>query len=298
LTKNVPGKWNFAAEKNRLPLTAQNHDLIHYKNTEEIELIRKANLLVSATLAHVATLIKPGISTLYLDQEAETFIRDHGGVPAFKGYKGFPATCCISVNEEVVHGIPMDDELLEGDVVSVDVGVVLNNYVGDSAYTFALGQIDESIAKLLKVTKESLYKGIEKAVVGNRLGDISWAVQEYTEIKHGYGVVRELTGHGVGKRLHEEPEVPNYGRRGNGLKLQEGLVIAIEPMINLGRKEVFCADDEWTIVTTDGKPSAHFEHSIAVRKQQADILSSFVEIEKNEKANPHLFYAHEEAVIS
>lgn len=267
--------------------------MIYYKTNEEVELIRKSNLLVSATLAHLATIIKPGISTLSLDTIAEEFIRDHGGVPAFKGYKGFPFTCCISVNEEVVHGFPIEDELANGDIISVDVGVVLNDFVGDSAYTFAIGEIKPEVQKLLVVTKESLYKGIEKAIVGNRLGDISWAIQEHTELKHKYGVVRELTGHGVGKKLHEEPEVPNYGKRGHGLKLQDGLVIAIEPMINMGKKEVFCADDDWTIVTNDGMPSAHFEHSIVVRKQKADILSSFEEIEANERANPNLFYSFE-----
>ncbi|MBL7767260.1 MAG: type I methionyl aminopeptidase [Chitinophagaceae bacterium] len=264
--------------------------MIYYKTNEEVELIRKSCLLVSKVLAEVALMIRPGISTIEIDQLAETVIRDHGAEPAFKGYKGFPATCCISVNEEVVHGIPLsDDELQEGDIVSVDTGVFWNGYIGDSAYTFAIGEIDPELQKLLSVTKESLYKGIEKAIVGNRIGDIGYAVQEHTEIKHGYGVVRELTGHGLGRKLHEEPEVPNYGRRGNGLKLQDGLVIAIEPMINLGKKDVFCADDDWTIVTKDEKPSAHFEHTIVVRKQKADILSSFIEIEANERKNANLF---------
>jgi methionyl aminopeptidase len=263
--------------------------LIYYKTNEEIELLRISNLLVSATLAEVASHIKPGVTTNQLDKIAEAFIRDNGGVPAFKGYKGFPFTCCMSINEAVVHGFANDVPLKDGDIVSIDTGVVKNGYVGDSAYTFAIGEIAEEIKNLLKVTKESLYKGIEKATVGNRIGDISWAIQEHTEKKHGYGVVRELTGHGVGKSLHEDPEVPNYGRRGNGLKLQDGLVIAIEPMINLGNKEIFVADDDWTIVTQDGKVSAHFEHSIVVRKNKADILSSFVEIEKAEKNNIHLY---------
>lgn len=267
--------------------------MIRYKTNEEIEAIRQSNLLVSATLAMLASELKPGISTGYLDTLAETFIRDHKAKPAFKGYGGFPASACISVNEEVVHGIPLqDDELVDGDIVSIDIGVDLNGYIGDSAYTFALGEIPLEIKQLLKVTKESLYKGIEKAIVGNRLGDISWAVQEHTEVKYKYGVVRELTGHGVGIKLHEGPEVPNYGKKGNGLKLQEGLVIAIEPMINLGKRDIYCADDNWTIITNDGKPSAHFEHSIAVRKQQADILSSFVEIEKNEISNKNLYNSH------
>lgn len=267
--------------------------MIYYKTPEEIELIRQSNLLVSATLAMCATELKPGMTPKQIDQMAETFIRDHGGAPAFKGYKGFPATCCISINEEVVHGIPTDGELTEGDLVSIDVGVVLNDYVGDSAYTFALGEMSADVAQLMRVTKESLYLGIEQAIVGNRIGDISWAVQEHTEKKYGYGVVRELTGHGVGKKIHESPDVPNYGKRGHGMKLQEGLVIAIEPMINLGKRNVYVADDDWTIVAEDGKFSAHYEHSIAVKKDKADILSSFVEIEKNEKANPNLFYPYE-----
>lgn len=268
--------------------------MIYYKTNEEIELLQKSNSLVSATLAEVAKAIKPGITTKHLDQLAETFIRDHHGIPAFKGYKGFPYTCCLSVNNAVVHGFANDIPLKDGDIISVDTGAVLNGFVGDSAYTFAIGEIPNEVKQLLKVTKESLYKGIEMAIVGNRLGDISWAIQEYTEKKHGYGVVRELTGHGIGRSLHEEPEVPNYGRRGNGLKLQNGLVIAIEPMINLGKKEVFCDDDDWTILTSDGKVSAHFEHSIVVRKQAAEILSTFKEIEANEKLNINLcadFYA-------
>ncbi len=219
--------------------------MIYYKTNEEIELLQKSNSLVSATLAEIAKAIKPGITTKHLDQLAETFIRDHHGIPAFKGYKGFPYTCCLSVNNAVVHGFANDIPLKDGDIISVDTGAVLNGFVGDSAYTFAIGEIPNEVKQLLKVTKESLYKGIEMAIVGNRLGDISWAIQEYTEKKHGYGVVRELTGHGIGRSLHEEPEVPNYGRRGNGLKLQNGLVIAIEPMINLGKKEVFCDDDDW-----------------------------------------------------
>jgi methionyl aminopeptidase len=263
--------------------------LIYYKTNEEVELIRKSNLLVSATIAELATRLKPGVTTNQLDAIAETFIRDHGATPAFKGFRGFPFTCCMSINAAVVHGFATDDELKEGDIVSIDTGAVLNGFVGDSAYTFAIGEIEPAVQQLLKVTKESLYLGIDQAILGNRIGDISWAIQEHTEKKHGYGVVRELTGHGVGKSLHEEPEVPNYGRRGNGLKLQDGLVIAIEPMINLGKKDIFCADDDWTIITSDGKPSAHFEHSICVRKNKADILSSFVEIEANEKANPNLF---------
>ncbi len=263
--------------------------LIYYKTKDEIELIRKSNLLVSNTIAELAKLIKPGITTMQLDAIAETFIRDHGATPAFKGYRDFPFACCISVNDAVVHGFPTNDELQEGDVISIDTGATLQGYVGDSAYTFAIGDVPEDIQRLMRVTKESLYKGIQKAVVGNRIGDIAWAVQEHTEKKNGYGVVRELTGHGVGRSLHEDPEVPNYGRRGNGMKMLEGLVIAIEPMINMGAKEVYCADDAWTIKTSDGSVSAHYEHSIAVRKGKADILSSFTEIEKAEQENPNLY---------
>lgn len=263
--------------------------MIYYKTNEEVELLRKSNLLVSATLATLAKEIRPGITTLDLDKLAETFIRDHGALPAFKGYKGFPYTCCISVNDAVVHGFPNHTELKEGDVVSIDTGAKLNGYVGDSAYTFAIGNIPEEIQQLMRVTKESLYKGIEKAVVGNRIGDVSWAVQEHTEKKYNYGVVRSLTGHGIGRNLHEDPEVPNFGKRGNGLKLLDGLVIAIEPMINLGTRQVYVADDDWTIMTDDGKVSAHYEHSVVVRKNKADILSSFDDIEAAEVANPELF---------
>lgn len=263
--------------------------MIYYKTNEEVELLRKSNLLVSNTIATVAKEIKPGVSTIFLDKLAYEYIQDNGGKPAFKGYKGFPYTCCISVNDAVVHGFPTHDELAEGDVISVDTGVVLNGFVGDSAYTFAIGEIGEDVQRLLRVTKESLYKGIEKAVVGYRIGDISWAIQEHTEKKHGYGVVRSLTGHGIGRNLHEEPDVPNYGRRGHGLKLQEGLVIAIEPMINMGTKDVYVAEDDWTIFTADNKLSAHYEHSVVVRKGKADILSSFEPIEAAELSNPHLF---------
>lgn len=274
--------------------------LIYYKTNEEVELLRKSNLLVSSTIAMLAKEIKPGITTLFLDKLAGEYMQDHGAKPAFKGYKGFPYICCISVNDAVVHGFPNHDELHEGDVISIDTGVVLNGYVGDSAYTFAIGNISEDIQQLLRVTKESLYKGIEKAIVGNRIGDISWAVQEHTEKIHGYGVVRSLTGHGIGRKLHEDPEVPNFGKRGHGLKLQDGLVIAIEPMINMGTKDVFVGEDDWTIFTDDGKMSAHYEHSIVVRKGKADILSSFENIEKAEIANPHLFDGYniaKEAVV-
>ena len=253
--------------------------MIYYKTEEEIDLIRNSSLLVAKTHAEIAGLIKPGITTLALDTIAEEFIRDNGGVPAFKGYGGFPNTLCMSPNDQVVHGIPNDRVLEDGEILSVDCGVVMNGYFGDSAFTYEVGDVDAETKQLLKVTKESLYKGIEMAVSGNRIGDIGYAVQKHAE-SFGYGVVRELVGHGVGKSLHESPEVPNYGRRGRGAKLQEGLVIAIEPMINMGTRKIMQHNDGWTITTIDNKPSAHFEHTIVVRKGKAEILSSFEEIEK------------------
>jgi methionyl aminopeptidase len=265
--------------------------MIHYKTKEEIELMRISSLLVSKTLAQVASIIRPGISTLQLDKIAEEFIRDNAATPSFKGYgdPAFPFACCISVNDAVVHGFPTKDELKEGDIVSVDVGVFKNGFHGDSAYTFAIGQIPDEVKHLMTDTKASLYKGIEKAVHGNRVGDIAFAIQNYTERERGYGVVRELVGHGLGRHLHEEPQVPNYGKRGTGAKLKEGMVIAIEPMINLGTKNVYHDKDGWTIRTEDGKPAAHYEHNVAVQKNKADILSSFSEIEAAEKANTNLF---------
>ena len=262
--------------------------MIQYKTKEEVELIRASCLLVSETIALVATLLKPGVSTLEVDKQAEQFILDNHAVPSFKNYRGFPYTCCISVNDAIVHGFPTSTELEDGDIVSVDIGVLKNGYHGDSAYTFALGTITEEEKFLLRITKESLYKGIEKAIIGNRIGDVSFAVQEHTERLHNYGVVRELVGHGLGKNLHEDPQVPNYGKRGSGIKLQDGLVIAIEPMINLGVRQVRYDDDGWTVRTKDGKPSAHYEHSICVRKGKADILSSFLQTEINERANINL----------
>ena len=253
--------------------------MIYYKTEEEIDLIRNSSLLVAKTHAEIAGLIKPGITTLALDKIAEEFIRDNGGVPAFKGYGGFPNTLCMSPNDQVVHGVPNDRVLEDGEILSVDCGVVMNGYFGDSAFTYEVGEVDAETKQLLKVTKESLYKGIEMAISGNRIGDIGYAVQKYAE-SFGYGVVRELVGHGVGKNLHESPEVPNYGRRGRGAKLQEGLVIAIEPMINMGTRKIMQHNDGWTITTIDNKPSAHFEHTIVVRKGKAEILSSFEEIEK------------------
>lgn len=241
----------------------------------EIEQIRQADLLVSKTLAEMGKILKPGVSTFYLDEIAEEFIRDNGAVPGFKGYEGFPATLCISENDKIVHGIPSKKVIIkEGDIVSIDCGTILNGFFGDSAYTFPVGEVDEEKLKLMKATRDALYKGIEAAIKNNRIGDIGFAVQSHVE-GLGYSVVRELVGHGVGRHLHEKPQVPNYGKRGNGKKIKNGLVIAIEPMINMGSKEVQFADDGWTFSTLDGRPSAHFEHSIAIRNGKADILSDF-----------------------
>lgn len=250
-----------------------------FKTDEEIELIRVSALMVSKTLAEVAKVIAPGITTLRLNNLAEEFIRDNGAIPAFLNYNGFPYSLCISLNDQVVHGFPSNYELKEGDIVSVDCGVIKNKFFGDSAYTFAVGDISSEAKKLLDVTKECLKRGVEKAVSGNRIGDIAYAVQEYAEA-NGFGVVRELVGHGVGHNLHEKPEVPNYGRRGSGMKLQEGMVLAIEPMINGGKAGVKFWDDGWTVSTIDGKLSAHFEHTVAVRKGKVDILSTFDYIEE------------------
>jgi len=256
---------------------------IYYKTESDIEKIRESSLIVSKTLAEVGKSIKPGITTADLDKIAESYILSQGAKPAFKGYKGFPATLCVSVNAQVVHGIPGNYALKEGDIVSVDCGVVKDGYYGDSAYTFRVGKISEELANLLKVTKESLYKGINEAKEGNRMGDISSAIGGYAE-EHKYGVVRELVGHGIGRHLHEAPDVPNYGKKGNGIKLQRGLVIAIEPMINMGKKEVKQENDGWTITAKDGKPSAHFEHTVAIGSGKAELLTSFEEIEKVEAA--------------
>ena len=253
--------------------------MIHYKSEEEIDLVRESSLLVAKTHAEIARHIKPGISSLLLDSIAEEFIRDNGGIPAFKGYNGFPCTLCVSPNEQVVHGVPNNKPLLDSSILSVDCGVYMNGYYGDSAYTYEVGSVNDAYKKLLKVTKESLYKGIEQAIVGNRIGDIGCAIQEHVE-ENNYGVVRELVGHGLGRNLHESPEVPNYGKRGSGIKLKKGLVIAIEPMINMGTRDIVQHNDGWTITTLDGKPSAHFEHTIVVRDGEAEILSSFKDIEK------------------
>ena len=258
--------------------------MIFLKTDDEIELLRQSNLLVGKTLAEVAKLIKPGVTTRQLDKVAEEFIRDHGAVPTFKGFPNpygepFPSTLCTSVNEQVVHGIPNDRPLQDGDIVSVDCGTLLNGFCGDSAYTFCVGEVAPEVMKLLKTTKEALYKGIENAVHGKRLGDIGYAVQQHCEAQH-YGVVREFVGHGVGKEMHEDPQVPNYGRRGTGTMLKAGMCIAIEPMITLGGRQIIMEADKWTIRTRDRRCAAHFEHSVAVRNGRADILSSFEFIEE------------------
>ncbi len=263
-------------------------NLIFYKTDEEIELIREACLLVCKVLTHVGSIIRPGMTGLQLDKEAEELIRDHRAVPAFKGYNGFPNTLCVSINDVVVHGIPSEVEFRDGDIVSVDCGTILNEFHGDAAYTFPLGDVKEATMQLLRVTKASLYKAIDMAVHGKRLGDIGFAIQHFCERQNRYAVVRELVGHGIGKGLHEDPEVPNHGQRGNGILLREGLVIAIEPMINFGRKDVRQSDDNWTIYTKDKTPAAHYEHTVAVRKTRADVLSNHDGIEAAVAANNEL----------
>jgi methionyl aminopeptidase len=248
--------------------------MVLIKTDDEIEKIRNSSLIVSKVLGEIAKLIKPGITTLELDKIAEEYIRDNGALPGFKGYRGFPSTLCTSINDVVVHGIPNNKPLENGDILSVDCGVLLDGYYGDSAYTFAVGEISEKNKQLLEVTKESLYKAIEQSIVGKRLGDVADAIQSYVE-KFGYSVVREMVGHGIGKNLHEDPEVLNYGRRGTGLKLQKGLVICIEPMINMGKKNIFQENDGWTIRTRDRMPSAHFELTVAINYEKADVLSTF-----------------------
>lgn len=260
--------------------------MIHYKTNEEIELIRESSLLVAKTLAEVAGHIRPGVSTLKLDQIAESFIRDHGAVPGFKGYHGFPYTLCISKNEVVVHGFPSASELKEGDIVSIDCGVLKNGFYGDSAYTFAVGEVQDHIRRLMKTTYQCLNAGIEAAVEGNHLGDISARIQQLAE-KAGYSVVRELVGHGLGRNLHEAPEVPNFVTRSKGPQLREGLVLAIEPMINLGKRFVVQEKDGWTIRTADRKPSAHYEHTVAVGREKAHVLSTFSYIEEALMNNPY-----------
>lgn len=259
--------------------------MIFLKTEDEIELLRKSNLLVGQTLAEIAKVLKPGVTTKELDRVAEEFIRDNGAVPTFKGFPNqngepFPASICTSVNEQVVHGIPSDDVVLkEGDIVSVDCGTYMNGFCGDSAYTFCVGEVEDEVRKLLKVTKEALYIGIQNAVQGKRLGDIGYAIQQHCE-SNSYGVVREFVGHGIGKEMHEDPQVPNYGKRGYGTMLKKGLCIAIEPMITLGNRQIVMEHDGWTVRTKDSKCAAHFEHTVAVGMGEADILSTFRFIEE------------------
>lgn len=258
--------------------------MIFLKTEDEIELMREANLLVGRTLAEIGKAIKPGVTTKQLDKIADEYIRDNGAVPTFLGFPNpyggpFPSSICTSVNEQVVHGVPNDEPLKEGDIVSVDCGTLLNGYNGDSCYTFCVGEVSDEVKRLLRVTKESLYKGIETAMAGKRIGDIGYAVQQHCEF-NGYGVVREFVGHGIGKEMHEDPAIPNYGRRGNGTQIKNGMCLAIEPMITMGDPKIYMLSDKWTIITRDRKPAAHFEHTIAVHHGKPDILSSFEEIEK------------------
>jgi methionyl aminopeptidase len=274
--------------------------MILYKTDAEVELMKQSAVLVSKTLTEVAKVLKPGVTTFQLDKLCFEFIKDHKAIPSFLNYRGYPFTICASVNDVVVHGFPNNVALKEGDIVSIDMGVILNGWHGDHAYTFLIGEAGDDVLQLMRVTKESLYKGIEKAVAGNRVGDIAFAIQEHTERKHGYGVVRELVGHGLGRSLHEDPQVPNYGKRGNGPRLKENAVLAIEPMINMGTKDVYTDDDGWTVRTRDGKPSVHFEHDVCVKKNKALILSDYSIIEAAEKNNPNLntSYAQKVAAVT
>ncbi len=269
-------------------MTRRNKEMIIYKTESEVALMKDAAMLVSKTLTEVAKVLKPGMTTLQIDKLCADFIKKQNAISSFLNYRGYPFTICASVNDVVVHGFPNDVPLKNGDIVSIDMGVILNGWHGDHAYTFIMGDADAAAINLVKVTKESLYKGIEKAIVNNRIGDIAYAIQEHTEIKNGYGVVRELVGHGLGRSLHEDPQMPNYGKRGSGPKLKENLVLAIEPMINLGSREVFTDEDGWTVRTRDGKPSVHFEHDVCVKRNKALILSDYSIIEEAEKANFNL----------
>jgi len=262
--------------------------MIIIKTEAEIAMMKESATLVSKTLAEVAKVLKPGMTTLQIDRLCGEFVRDHKAIPSFLNYRGYPHNVCASVNDVVVHGFPNNEPLKEGDIVSVDMGVILKGWHGDHAYTFIIGDVSEAVLKLVRVTKESLYKGIEKAITGNRVGDISYAIQEYTEKRNGYGVVRELVGHGLGRSLHEDPQLPNYGKRGDGKKLKDNMVLAIEPMINMGSKDVYTEDDGWTVRTRDGKPSVHFEHDVCIKRNKALILSDYSIIEAAEQANPNL----------
>ncbi len=263
-------------------------NLVYYKTDIEVVLMKQAATLVSKTLTEVAKMLKAGVTTLEIDKLCAEFVKDHKAIPSFYNYRGYPHNICASVNDVVVHGFPNNKPLREGDIVSIDMGVILNGWHGDHAYTFIIGQTSEDVIKLVNVTKESLYKGIEKAIVNNRIGDIAFAIQEHTEKRNKYGVVRELVGHGLGKSLHEDPNMPNFGTRGTGMKLKENLVLAIEPMINMGSKDVFTDSDGWTVRTKDGLPSVHFEHDVCVKRGKALILSDYSIIEAAEQANINL----------
>jgi methionyl aminopeptidase len=263
--------------------------MVKLKTEEEIAFIKESSLILGKALAEAAKILKPGITGLEVDTQIETFIKDHGAVPSFKNYRGYPYSICYSTNDAVVHGFPTADVLKDGDIVSVDCGVYLNGFHSDSAYTFAIGEIPAKVAKLMKVTKECLFRGIENAAVGKRVGDIGYAVQSYAE-SNGFTVVRELVGHGLGKDLHEEPEVPNYGKRGNGPVLKANTVIAIEPMINMGKREIKTLKDGWTVATRDGAPSAHYEHTVVVRNNKAELLTTFEFVESEIKNNKNLTY--------
>lgn len=274
--------------------------MIIIKTEAEVAMMKSSATLVSKTLTEVAKVLKPGITTLQIDKLCAEFVRDNKAIPSFLNYRGYPFNICASINDVVVHGFPNNEPLKEGDIVSIDMGVILNGWHGDHAYTFILGEVSEEVLKLVRVTKESLYKGIEKAIAGNRVGDISNAIQDYTEKRNGYGVVRELVGHGLGRSMHEDPQVPNYGKRGDGKKLKENMVLAIEPMINMGTKDVYTEDDGWTVRTRDGKPSVHFEHDVCVKRNKALILSDYSIIEAAEKNNPNLnvsYYAQTTQVV-
>ncbi|MDI9357444.1 MAG: type I methionyl aminopeptidase [Phycisphaerales bacterium] len=262
--------------------------MIYYKTDTEVEAVRKAALLVSHTLAEVAKMLKPGMTTLDIDHFCNTYIRDHGALPSFYQYRGFPYNICASVNDVVVHGFPNKKLILDDDIVSIDLGVILNGWHGDHGYSFVMHKASNDVLLLAKRTKESLYKGIEQAVSGNKIGDIGYAIQQATEKKYGYGVVTDLVGHGLGRSLHEDPQVPNYGKKGTGVLLQDNLILAIEPMINMGTAKITMDKDGWTIRTKDKKPSAHFEHDVCVKKNKPWILSDFSVIEQAEKANPFL----------
>lgn len=263
--------------------------MVKLKTEEEIAFIKESSLILGKALAEAAKILKPGITGLEVDMQIETFIKDHGAVPSFKNYRGYPYSICYSTNDAVVHGFPTADVLKDGDIVSVDCGVYLNGFHSDSAYTFAIGEVSTKVAKLMKVTKECLYRGIENAAVGKRVGDIGYAIQSYAE-SNGFTVVRELVGHGLGKDLHEEPEVPNYGKRGNGPVLKANTVIAIEPMINMGKREIKTLRDGWTVATRDGEPSAHYEHTVVVRNGKAELLTTFEFVESEIKNNKNLTY--------